>query len=74
MFCENKTLAKISEFTVRTKISWTSVRCIFHVKESILAKMSICIGVYTHCEINQNPCSNQEVHVLFEYGSEFENS
>ena len=36
----------------------------------ILAKMSIRIAVYTH--LNENPCTNQEIHVLFEHGSELE--
>ena len=35
--------------------------------------MSIRIAVYTHCQMNENPCSNQEIHVLFEHGSELEN-
>ena len=34
--------------------------------------MSIRIAVYTHCQINENPCSNQEIHMLFEYGFELE--
>ena len=34
--------------------------------------MSIRIAVYTHCQMNKNPCSNQEIHVLFEHGSELE--
>ena len=38
----------------------------------ILAKMSIRIAVYTHCQMNENPCTNQEIHVLFEHGSELE--
>ena len=38
----------------------------------ILTKMYIRIAVYTHCQMNQNPCSNQEIHVLFEHGSELE--
>ena len=32
------------------------------------------IAVYTHCQMNENPCSNQEIHVLFEHGSELENT
>ena len=36
--------------------------------------MSICIAFYTHCQMNENPCSNQEIHVLFEHGSELENT
>ena len=34
--------------------------------------MSIRIAVYTHCQMNENPCSNQGIHVLFEHGSELE--
>ena len=30
--------------------------------------MSIRIAVYTHCQINENPCSNQEIRVLFDHG------
>ena len=40
----------------------------------ILAEISIRIAVYTHCQMNENPCSNQEIHVLFEHGSELENT
>ena len=36
--------------------------------------MSIRIAVYTHCQMNENPCSNQEIHMLFEHGSELENT
>ena len=36
--------------------------------------MSIHIAVYTHCQMNKNPCSNRETHVLFEHGSEIENT
>ena len=36
--------------------------------------MSIRIPVYTNCQMNENPCSNQEIHVLFEHESELENS
>ena len=36
--------------------------------------MSIRIAVYTYCQINENPCSNQEIQVLFEHGSELENA
>ena len=32
------------------------------------------IAVYTHCRMNENPCTNQEIHVLFEHGSELENT
>ena len=28
----------------------------------------------THCQMNENPCSNQEFHVPFEHGSELENT
>ena len=31
--------------------------------------MSIRIAVYTHCQMNENPCSNQEIHLLFEHPS-----
>ena len=40
----------------------------------ILAYISIRIAVYTHCQMNENPCSNQEIHELFEHGSELENT
>ena len=36
--------------------------------------MSIRKAVYTHCQMNENPCSNQEIHVLFDHGSELENT
>ena len=36
--------------------------------------MSIRIAVYNQCQMNENPCSNQEIHVLFEHGSELENT
>ena len=36
--------------------------------------MSIRIAVYTHCQMNKNPCSNQEICVLFEHWSELENT
>ena len=36
--------------------------------------MSIRIAVYTHCQLNENPYSNQEIHVLFEHGSELEHT
>ena len=29
--------------------------------------MSIRIDVDTHCQMNKNPCSNQEIQVLFEH-------
>ena len=32
------------------------------------------IAVYTHCQMNENPCSNQEIHALFEHGYELENT
>ena len=40
----------------------------------ILAYMSIRIAVFTHCQMNENPGSNQEIHVLFEHGFELENT
>ena len=43
-------------------------------KTVILAWMYIRIVVYTHCQMNENTCSNQEIHVLFEHGSELENT
>ena len=43
-------------------------------KMFILAWISIRIAVYTHCRMNENPCSNQEIHVLFEHGYELENT
>ena len=36
--------------------------------------MSIRKAVFIHCQRNENPCSNQEIHVLFEHGSEFYNT
>ena len=33
-------------------------------------RVSISIAVYTYCQMNKNPCSNQEIHMLFEHGSE----
>ena len=36
--------------------------------------MYIRIAGYTHCQTNENPCSNQEIHVLFEHGSELANT
>ena len=36
--------------------------------------MSNCIAVYTHRQMNENPCSNQEIYVLFEHGPELENT
>ena len=32
--------------------------------------MFIRIAVYNHCQMNENPSSNQEIPVLFEHGSE----
>ena len=29
---------------------------------------------YTRCQMNENPCSNQEINMLFEHGSELENT
>ena len=43
-------------------------------QNAILAQISIRIAVYTHCQMNGNPCSNQKIHVLFEHGSELENT
>ena len=40
----------------------------------ILALISIRIAVSTHCQMNENPCSNQKIRVLFEHGSELENT
>ena len=34
----------------------------------------ICIAVLTHCLINKNPYSNQQIHVLFEHAFKFENA
>ena len=34
--------------------------------------MSIRKVVYNHCQMNENQCSNQEIHVLIEHGSELE--
>ena len=36
----------------------------------ILAQKQICIAVLTHCQMNENPCSN---HRLFEHGFKLEN-
>ena len=32
------------------------------------------IADLTHCQMNQNPCSNQEIHVLFKHGYKPENT
>ena len=45
-----------------------------NIQTIILAFMSIRLAVYTHCQMNENPCSNQEIHVLYEHGSELENT
>ena len=45
-----------------------------YARKYILAQMSIHIAVYTHCQMNKNPCSSQDFHVLFEHGSELENT
>ena len=37
------------------------------------AQMAI-LTVLTHCQMNENPCSNQEIRVLFEHGFELENA
>ena len=37
-------------------------------------KMPVRIAVLTHCQMNENPCSNQEIHVLFEHGFKLENT
>ena len=34
----------------------------------ILEQVSIHIAVLTHCQMNENPSSNQEIHVLVEHG------
>ena len=36
----------------------------------ILAYMPI----LTHCQLNENPCSNQEIHVQFEHWFKLENT
>ena len=36
--------------------------------------MSIRIAVLTHCQMNENPFSNQEIHVLFQHGLKHENT
>ena len=38
------------------------------------ALISIHIAVLTHCQMNKNPCSNQEIQVLFEHGFKLENT
>ena len=40
----------------------------------LLAWIPIRIAVLTHCQMNENPCSNQEIHMLFEHGFELENT
>ena len=32
------------------------------------------MAVLTHCQMSGNPCSNQEIHVLFEQGFKFNNT
>ena len=36
--------------------------------------MFIRLAVNTHCQMKENPCSNQVIRVLFEHGSELENT
>ena len=35
------------------------------LQSTILAKIPICIAVLTNCQMNNNPCANQEFHMLF---------
>ena len=37
-------------------------------------RMFISVYILCHCQMNENPCSNQEIHVLFGDGSELENT
>ena len=30
--------------------------------------------LFIYCQMNENPCSNQEIHMLFEYGFKLENT
>ena len=32
------------------------------------------LAVLTHYQMNENPCSSQEIHVLLEHGSELKNT
>ena len=41
---------------------------------TFLTKIFIRIPALTHCQINENRCSNQEIHVLFEHGFKLENT
>ena len=51
---------------------WTPLRNV--AKYVILAYISIRIAVFTPCQMYENPCSNQEIHVLFELGFKLENN
>ena len=44
------------------------------LQSTILAKIPLCIAVLTICQMNNNPCANQEFHMLFEQGFKLENS
>ena len=43
-------------------------------KTIILAYIPNFKAVLTHCQMNKNPCSNQEINLLFEHGFELENT
>ena len=45
-----------------------SAQCLMSSLQVILALKPIGKAVLTHCQMNDNPCSNQEIHVLFEHG------
>ena len=34
----------------------------------------ISVAVLTNCQMNKNPCANQEIHMLFEHGFKLESS
>ena len=40
----------------------------------ILALIPIHLTVLTNCQMNENACSNQEIHMLFEHGFKLKNT
>ena len=40
----------------------------------ILALIPIHLAVLTHCQMHENACSNQEIHMLFEHRFKLENT
>ena len=53
-------------------------KCIDYIEKGpllvIRAYIPIHIAVITHCQTNENPCSSQENHVLFEHEFELKNT